>query len=238
MNSFSSRSRLPACAFGAAAYLALAWFGWLMWRITTQYWPIRNDAAFLQIKQDYIEITHWRLAFFIHVFTSLFALAAGFTQFAPALLRRWPSVHRWMGRLYVVNVCLVTGPASFIMALYANGGLTSRLAFGTLAILWILTTALAYRTALRRRWPEHRAWMIRSYALTLSAITLRAWKVVLVAAFHPAPMDLYRIVAWLGFVPNLLVAEWLLRQKNRHDKSGSKADSPPPPVMSGSRLSG
>jgi hypothetical protein len=52
--------------------------------------------------------------------------------------------------------------------------------------------------------------MVRSYALTLSALTLRAWKLGLVLAFHPKPMDLYMIVAWLGWVPNLLLAEWLI----------------------------
>ena len=215
------RRRPLAQRIGAIAlYAALAWFGWLMWRITRQYWPVRDDAAFLQIKQDYIEIMHWKAAFFVHVFTSMFALAAGFTQFAPALLRRWPAVHRWMGRLYVVNVCLITGPAGLIMAFYANGGITSRLAFGTLATLWIGSTALAYRTALRRRWKSHRAWMIRSYSLTLSALTLRAWKVLIIAALHPHPMDAYRVVAWLGFVPNLLVAEWLIRRKNSRGAEG------------------
>jgi hypothetical protein len=199
----------------ALLYATLAWFSWLMLRITLAYWPIQDDVAFLQIKQDVIDIWHWKVAFFVHVFTSMFALAAGFTQFAPAVLRRWPRVHRWVGRLYVFDVCFITGPASFIMALYANGGPTSQTAFTLLAILWITTTALAWRNALQRRWPAHRAWMIRSYALTLSALTLRAWKLLIVLAFHPRPMDAYRIVAWLGFVPNLLIAEWIIRRLQR-----------------------
>ena len=192
-------------------WVALAWFSFLMLRITLQYWPVRDDVAFLRIKGDYVGIPWWKAAFFIHVFTSMFALLAGFTQFSLRVLRRWPQVHRWMGRVYVVDVCLVTGPAGLVMAFYANGGPSSRVAFGTLAGLWIFTTILGYNAALRRQWEAHRAWMVRSYALTLSAVTLRAWKVALVWALHPAPMDVYRIVAWLGFVPNLLIAEWLVR---------------------------
>jgi len=228
------RSRRLLPRIGAIVlYAALAWFSWLMWRITRQYWPIRDDVAFLEIKQDYIEILHWKTAFFVHVFTSMFVLAAGFTQFAPSLLRRWPAVHRWMGRLYVVVVCLVTGPAGLIMAFYANGGISSRLAFGTLATLWIATTAFAWRDALRRQWMAHRAWMFRSYSLTLSAITLRAWKVAIVALWHPHPMDAYRIVAWLGFVPNLLIVEWLLRRESafkpvRASKRPVSAETPIP----------
>lgn len=215
------------------AYGALAWFSLLMLRITLEYWPIRDDAAFLQIKQQYLGIAPWKAAFWIHVFTSMFALAAGFTQFAPSLLRRRPSLHRWMGRLYVVTILGVTGPASLLMAFYANGGVTSRVAFVLLAVLWLATTAMAWRKVLRRQWLAHRDWMIRSYALTLSAITLRIWKYLLVLCFEPRPMDVYRVVAWLGFVPNLLVAEWIIRRFRRRSPARKasvvvRAETPSP----------
>ena len=54
--------------------------------------------------------------------------------------------------------------------------------------------------------------MIRSYALTLSAITLRAWKMGLANFTDITPMDRYRMVAWLGFVLNLLLAEYVIRK--------------------------
>lgn len=198
---------------GVAALAALAFFCWLMLRITLGYWPIRSDAGFLQIKQQYLGIRHWELAFWIHVFTSMLPLLAGFTQFAPRLLGKFPKVHRVMGRVYVFTVCFVTGPASLVMAFYANGGITSRIAFVILALLWLATTGMGWSKALRREWPAHREWMIRSYALTLSAITLRVWKYLIVFAFEPPPMDVYRLVAWLGFVPNLLLAEWWIRRR-------------------------
>lgn len=197
---------------GVVSLAALAFFGWLMLRITLEYWPIRSDAAFLQIKQQYLGIRHWELAFWIHVFTSMPALLAGFTQFAPPILAKFPKAHRLMGRVYVFTVCFVTGPASLLMAFYANGGITSRIAFVILAVLWLTTTAMGWRMALLRDWRKHREWMIRSYALTLSAITLRVWKYLIVLAFEPPPMDVYRLVAWLGFVPNVLFAEWWIRR--------------------------
>ena len=61
--------------------------------------------------------------------------------------------------------------------------------------------------------------MIRSFSLTLSAISLRAWKVVLVYLFHPKPMDVYLIIAWLGWGLNLFIAEiiiYRLKQKNEN----------------------
>jgi len=191
-------------------YVTLGFFFVLMLRITLQYIPIRTDAGFLQLKQQYLDIIPWKIAFFVHVFTSIFVLAAGFTQFTPSILKKHKSIHRTIGKAYVFNVLFITGPASFVMALFANGGISSRLGFSILSILWIFTTAMAWRTAMQKKFSNHKMWMYRSYALTLSALTLRLWKWLLVLLFHMRPMDAYMIVAWLGFVPNLLLAELLI----------------------------
>jgi uncharacterized membrane protein len=184
-----------------------------MLQIIARYIPFDTDVAFLQIKQDYIDNLPWLSAFYIHVFSSIFALAAGFTQFSNRIRTHRPRLHRAIGRAYVIDILLITGPAGFLMAFYANGGTTSRAAFLILSILWWAFTYLAYRAALHRDFAAHRRWMLRSFALTLSAITLRLWKMLIAHYFELPPMDLYRLVAWLGFVPNLLVIEWFIRSK-------------------------
>jgi hypothetical protein len=60
--------------------------------------------------------------------------------------------------------------------------------------------------------------MLRSYALTLSAVTLRLWKWGIVAVFAPPPMDTYRLVAWLGWLGNLLLVEWWLWREGRSEE--------------------
>lgn len=197
----------------ALLLLLLAFFSFLMLRITLQYIPINLDVAFLRIKQDYINIIPWRIAFFTHVFTSMFALLAGFTQFSKYILKNHKKTHRNIGKLYVFVILFLTGPSGFIMAIYANGGYTSKIGFLFLDILWIYFTAKAFRLALKKDFKNHENYMYRSYALTLSAITLRAWKYILVLLFQPAPMDVYRLVAWLGFIPNLLLIEFLIWKK-------------------------
>lgn len=191
-------------------YAIFLFFFVLLLQITLQYIPIQLDVAFLAIKQSYIDIIPWRVAFFTHVFTSMFALLAGFTQFSKWFLKKYTVAHRWVGKVYVMNVVFITGPASFIMSLYANGGLSSRIAFTTLSVLWIFTTAKAWQLAKQKKFIAHRNYMMRSYALTVSAITLRAWKWLFVVLFHPRPMDVYQIVAWLGWVPNILLVEWMI----------------------------
>lgn len=188
----------------------LAFFSFLMLRIIFLYIPIQTDVGFLQLKQSYINIYEWRIAFFVHVFSSLFALLAGFTQFSKWLLKNKPKLHRVFGYSYVINVLMITGPAGLLMSFYANGGVPSRIAFVLLSVLWISFTAIALYKAIKLQFKVHRIFMIRSYALTLSAITLRMWKVLIAYFTDIPPMDRYRIIAWLGWVLNLLVAELII----------------------------
>jgi len=196
----------------ALLLVTLAFFTFLMARITVAYLPYNTDVGFLLIKQDYIDIDHWRLAFFVHVYASVWVLLAGFTQFSENIRDFYPRLHRAFGYVYVTDVLLITGPAGLLMGFYANGGLTSKVAFVTLAILWMTCTAIAFVKAKNGDFVAHRNWMIRSYALTLSAIMLRAWKYAITNTVELPPMDVYRTVAWLGWVPNIILAELLIRR--------------------------
>jgi hypothetical protein len=199
-------------ALSAVLLVLLAFFSLLMARITVEYIPYNTDVGFLQIKQDYIDIDHWRIAFFVHVYMSMWVLLAGFTQFSEYIQSFYPKVHRVLGYVYVLDVVFITGPAGLIMGFYANGGPTSKAAFVTLAVLWIYCTAMALQKARKGDFVGHRDFMIRSFALTLSALTLRAWKWSINNSVELPPMDVYRAVAWLGWVPNLIIAEIIIRR--------------------------
>ncbi len=192
---------------------ALAYFSYLLLLISIQYIPFEIDAAFLRIKSEEVKIPYYIPFFKLHVFTSFFVLLAGFTQFNSKLRARFRKVHRYLGYLYITVVLLMAGPSGFVLGVHANGGWTSQTAFVLLAILWIAFTLMALYYALKKQWNKHRNFMIRSYALTLSAITLRLWKFVIVFIWDPLPMDTYRIVAWLGWVLNLLIAELIIYKK-------------------------
>ena len=198
--------------FRVVLLLALAFFSCLMLRLSLPYTAMRSDVDFLQTKQNVYHIGYWRVSFYIHVFTSSLTLIAGFTQFNPWILRRFPRVHRMMGWIYLVIVAGISGPAAFMMALHANGGLPARASFTLLSFLWVLFTCFAGWQVVRRRFASHGAFMFRSYALTLSAITLRLYTFSS-AYLHLAatPRDIYITTAWLSWVPNLIIAEWLIR---------------------------
>lgn len=189
-----------------------SFFSYLLLKITLQYIPYNTDVAFLRIKQDVIDIPFYKLAFFTHVYTAMFVLPAGLTQFSVYIRRSLPQVHKYTGWLYAAVVILLAGPSGLYMGIYANGGLISQVSFVLLAILWIVFTIIAVVKAIQGDYKTHREFLIRSFALTLSAITLRAWKYLLVFLFEPRPMDVYQVVAWLGWIPNLIIAEMIIRK--------------------------
>jgi hypothetical protein len=198
-------------------WLMLLFFTYLMVKLTLPYLAIGENVAFLRIKRTARTIPIWQLAFYIHVFTSVFLLIAGFTQFSNYFLKNYKRAHRWIGKSYVFIILFLSAPSGLIMSFLANGGLISKIAFTTLTFAWLITTAKAWQTALNKDFQAHKEWMIRSFALTLSALTLRAWKYIIAITLAPPPMDMYRAVAWLGWIPNLLLAEWIIRRKRLTD---------------------
>jgi hypothetical protein len=128
-------------------------------------------------------------------------------------MRRHKALHRTMGYIYVVDVLLITGPAALIMSFYANGGLPARLSFVLQAMCWLLFTGIALRHVLQKRFITHGEWMLRSYALTLAAISLRTYAAFLTIAHSDIrPVNKYILIAWASWIPNLLFAEWLIRR--------------------------
>lgn len=183
------------------------YFSFLLLLITLQYIPYNTDVAFLRIKQDEIALDYYKIAFFTHVYTSIFLMLIGFFQFSKTIKSKYINWHRWSGRLYAVIILFFSGPSGLIMSYHANGGIFSQVSFVILSVLWISFTFLSVYFILKKDVKNHQKFAIRSFALTLSAISLRLFKYIIVFLFQPLPMDVYRIVAWLGWAFNLLVAE-------------------------------
>jgi len=142
-----------------------------------------------------------------HVAASGFAMALGPFQFLKPLRRKAPTLHRWMGRFYVL-ACVVGGLSGGVIALSSTAGPIAGWGFLMLAVLWVPFTLLALAAAMRKDFVAHERWMIRSFALTFAAVTLRIYlPIAVIQNQGEFPLDAYRAIAWLAWVPNLIVAE-------------------------------
>ena len=148
-----------------------------------------------------------------HLVGGLLALVFGGLQLSSTLRRKHLDWHRWFGRIYVVAV-LVSGTGGLVMAVDSTGGVVAHFGFGLMAVCWLYCTGNAFRYIRGGDVQQHRAWMLRSYALTLAAVTLRIYLPVSQLAGIEF-IEAYRAIAWLCWVPNLLVVEWLVLARER-----------------------
>ncbi|WP_224277141.1 DUF2306 domain-containing protein [Streptomyces sp. LS1784] len=148
---------------------------------------------------------------YIHIFGAVTALAVGPWQFSTRLRERSPRRHRRIGVTYLL-ACLVGGVGALLLAPVAYGGAVAGLGFACLAVAWLVTGGAGLRAILDGRVIDHRRWMIRSFALTFAAVTLR----LMLLAATAARLDFrtsYTAIAWLCWVPNLLLACWFTRRR-------------------------
>lgn len=175
-------------------------------------YPPQDGEAFADpsgISRHFLFLLEERwLRFAGHFIGGPLALLVGPFQLLNGLRRRRPRLHRTLGWVYAGSV-LVGGGAGLVLAFGSYGGLTTHFGFGMLAVLWLAFTATAVWSARRGRYRVHRRFMIRSFALTFGAVTLRAYIPLLLVAGVPFP-EIYQTVAWLAWVPNLVVAEMFL----------------------------
>jgi hypothetical protein len=157
--------------------------------------------------------TH-QLGIYLHVFAASLALCIGPWQFLGAFRARYPGWHQVMGRIYVFIGVGVGGFSGLYMSWFAYGGWVSTIGFGLGALIWLYTAVRGILDARARRFDSHRDWMTRNFAMTLAAVSLRVGLGLGFASQLPFHM-FYPALAWLSWVPNLLLAEWLLRSRKQ-----------------------
>ena len=193
-------------------FIAIAYASYLLILLSLPYIHFERNVDFLKTKQLIYHLKYWRVSFYIHVFTSPVVIISGLFQFNRWILKNHARIHRISGYVYILTVIFITGPAAFIMSLWANGGRIAQLSFVLLSILWVLFTYLAYHHVKKGSIDRHAKWMLRSYALTLSAVTLRFYAYLFdVINLDLGPKETYILLAYIAWIPNLLIAEILIK---------------------------
>ncbi|MFC4063264.1 DUF2306 domain-containing protein [Planomonospora corallina] len=159
-----------------------------------------------------------------HVLFGAVALLTCWLQVWPRFRRRHPVAHRRIGRVYVLGGVLPAGVLGLVIGALSPFGPMNQVSNVILSALWLAFTVAGFRAARRRRFAEHRRWMVRSFALTVSIITNRVWGALaavvlsprLETAFGGSEVALMQAVsglaAWLGWTTTLLLAEWWLER--------------------------
>jgi hypothetical protein len=157
----------------------------------------------------------------LHYFMGVVLVLAWPILFSARIRTRHRRVHRWTGRVYVSAGLLAgIGGMSFILA--RHEGSAPHVAFAMWGSVMMLSAVMAYVHARAKRFDLHRAWAIRLFAMVLGSwifdLEYRAWEDMTGGAGmgngdNPGWFD--HAINYLFFVPNLLVAEFFIRNKHR-----------------------
>ena len=150
------------------------------------------------------------IGIYFHIFPSLTALVLGPIQFNEKFRTSKTNFHRFIGKLYLLCI-LIGGLSGLYMAQFSFGGSISHLGFALLAILWIFTGYKAYSSIIRKMIVAHYHWMVINFALTFAAVTLRIGLGIGFGSGIPFEI-FYPYLAWICWVPNLLIALFIIRK--------------------------
>lgn len=211
MNMLHKSIRISGYVLAAGLAAAVLGFTGVMATKILPYLSFERAIHFLGTKPDEVlDKRHFMIAFYVHITSSLVVMLLGVGQFFPWLTRRYRAFHRLSGRMYAIGILLLAAPSGLVLAAYANGGLPSQVGFSLQCIVWWSVTLAGWYEIRQKRYVAHANMMIRSYAVTLAAMSLRTESYAMYYWFGTKPLETYLTVTWLSWVGNLLLAELLI----------------------------
>ncbi|WP_376777816.1 DUF2306 domain-containing protein [Kibdelosporangium persicum] len=169
-----------------------------------------------------------------HVLFGTVAMVTACFQIWPAFRTQHRRGHRITGRVYVFGGVLPAALLGLYIGWHTAAGPSVRVANLVGSALWLTVTIIGLRMARQRRYGEHRKWMSRSFALTMSIVLSRVINVVATIALTPqvdttfggsAELMQYSaasIGVWLSPLLLLLLTDWLLERR----KPGARRPAP------------
>jgi hypothetical protein len=210
--------------FYIAALLGLGIFGsYILLRATGatfqnfHQWKLLISGARAMALADWIA----SIGIGMHYFMGAVLVLAWPILFSSRIRARHRVVHRWTGRVYVSAGLLAgVGGMTFILAHHDGGA--PHIAFAIWGSVMMLSSVMAYVHARAKRFDLHRAWAIRLFAMVLGSwifdLEYRAWEDMTGGAgigTGRGPGWFDYAINYLFFVPNLLIAEYFIRNKHK-----------------------
>ncbi|MCA9402254.1 MAG: DUF2306 domain-containing protein [Candidatus Omnitrophica bacterium] len=147
----------------------------------------------------------------LHILSGTVTFFLGALQFIRYIRENFIAFHRLTGKCYILCV-LLSSPTAFFIS-FRSPLILAAAGTAIQSALWLITTLFAWRSIMKKDIIKHSQWMLRSYALVLTAPLLR---LCIVFLKYGAGIDYqanfnfyYPLFVWLGFLP-LVLAEFYI----------------------------
>ncbi len=177
---------------------------------TIPYFSFNADMPFLETREVLYSKSVWRFCFYVHIAAGSFCILTALVQFSSWILKKRKKIHIISGKIYVFVVLLIGAPTGFYMTFFAEGGVGERICFMLMAIFWFYSTLKGFKAAVYdKNFLSHKYWMMRSYAMALTAVTFRIYHIIF-DQMGLAHFDNYSISLWISVFGNALVCEVII----------------------------
>jgi len=177
-------------------WLPVTVFSLLLIYNTVPYFSFSKNFSFIEERSLLFENGVYHSSFYIHIFAGAFCILTALVQFSRIVLKKAKAIHRWSGRVYVFVVLFLGAPTGLYLSFFAKGSI------------------YGLNTILKKNVLAHKVWMIRSYAMTMTAVTFRVYHIVfyLLGWDH---LKNYELSLWISVLGNMLIAEWIIYRKSK-----------------------
>jgi predicted membrane protein DUF2306 len=196
-------------------WIPITAFSLLLVYNTLPYFSFNKDFSFIQERGLLFQSDLYNACFYIHIFAGAVCITTALIQFSRYILKRSKAIHRWSGRLYVFVVLFLGAPTGFYLSFFAKGSFWERALFMFMAVFWFITTYYGISTIRKKNVLAHKIWMVRSYAMAMTAVTFRIYH-LLFYLFDWDHLENYEVSLWISVVGNMLFAEWIIYRQSRN----------------------
>lgn len=186
-------------------------FGTFLFYVSTNYFDFTHRSGYL-IGRPSESMIFFQFSVIAHLISASFLLLLTTFLIFFRIEKKWPRLHRFLGKTSVIIGLLILVPTGFYLSYHAMGGALGKILFFCLSFLTLLSLFNGYRTAINKSFDLHKRWMIRFYILLTSALWLRLNMFLLFLAFGQGEWQ-YLLAVILSWVPQLLFFELTLKRE-------------------------
>ncbi|MBL0152261.1 MAG: DUF2306 domain-containing protein [Chitinophagaceae bacterium] len=195
-------------------WVPVAGFSLLLIYNTMPYFSFSKDFDFIRERSFLFQSNLYNAFFYIHITAGALCIGTALIQFSRYLLKKSKAIHRISGKIYVAVVLFLGAPTGLYMAFFAKGSFWERSLFMFMAIWWFITTLNGLSTIHKKNIIGHKVWMMRSYAMAMTAVTFRVYYIMLYLLDWQL-LENYQFSLWVSVIGNMLIAEFLIYRKSK-----------------------
>lgn len=195
-------------------WVPVAAFSLLLIYNTLPYFSFSQHFEFIQERSLLFEGSVYKGAFYIHIMAGALCIGAALIQFSRYILKKSKKIHRMSGKVYVFVVLFLGAPTGLYMSFFAKGSFWERSLFMFMAIWWFITTLYGLTTIHKKNVIAHKVWMMRSYAMAMTAVTFRVYHIIfyILGWGH---LENYELSLWISVIGNMLFTEFIIYRNSK-----------------------